>query len=283
MKRAVLSVDLQPASPHRVRLQTSDGQSLTVTSRIVVDATGQSALLANRLGLREENKDLRKAAIWTYYRGAERCEDPSQNTTIVLHTCDKSAWFWYIPLSNDIVSVGVVSDNDYLLKGRGTPAETYAQELAKCEAVRQRVAQGQQVGTFHVAKEFSYVTREHAGDGWVLTGDAFGFLDPIYSSGVFLAFKSGELAADAITDGLARNDLGGAQLGRWTRGFQQGVHWIRKLVLAFYTDEFSFGSFVKQFPHHQGNLTDLLIGRVFSDDVGRIFDDLDRVLMAEGK
>ena len=249
----------------------------------MVDATGQSAILANRLGLRDDNHDLRKAAIWTYYRGAERCPDPNQNTTIVLHTSDKSAWFWYIPLSNDTVSVGVVSDNDYLLRGRGTPEATYAEELAKCEAVRQRVAGGQQIGRFHVAKEFSYMTREHAGDGWVLTGDAFGFLDPIYSSGVFLALKSGELAADAIVDGLTRNDLSGAQLGRWTAGFQQGVHWIRKLVMAFYDDQFSFGAFMKQFPQHQGNLTDLLIGRVFSDDVGHIFEDLDRVLVAEGR
>ena len=86
------------------------------------------------------------------------------------------------------------------------------------------------------------------------------------------------MAADAIIDGLQRDDLSGAQLGRWTEGFQQGIRWIRKLVEAFYTNEFSFGAFMKQFPQHQGNLTDLLIGRVFDDNVGRIFDDLDPVL-----
>ena len=64
-----------------------------------------------------------------------------------------------------------------------------------------------QVDDFHVAKEFSYTTRQHAGDGWILVGDAFGFIDPVYSSGVFLALKSGELAADAIVDGLRNNDL----------------------------------------------------------------------------
>ena len=275
----VISVDLQPRSPHRLRLQTSDGATLSISSRVVVDASGQSAILANRLGLREENRQLRKASIWTYYRGADRSNDPTQNTTIILHTSDKQAWFWYIPLSNDIVSVGVVSDNDYLLKGRGSPEATYAEELAKCRAVCERVAGAERVGKFHVAKEFSYTTRQHAGDGWVLIGDAFGFIDPIYSSGVFLALKSGEMAADAIIDGLQRDDLSGAQLGRWSEGFQQGVHWIRKLVEAFYTDEFSFGAFMKQFPQHRGNLTDLLIGRVFDHQVGQIFDDLDPVLL----
>ncbi len=275
----VLSVDLQPSSPHCVRFQTAEGAPHAVEARVVVDATGQSALLANRLGLKQVNPHLRKAAIWSYYRGAERSEDPTQNTTIILHTTDRCSWFWYIPLSDDIVSVGVVSDNDYLLKDRGTPEATFAEELSKCPAVEQRVARGERIGRFHVAKEFSYTTRQQAGDGWVLIGDAFGFIDPIYSSGVFLALKSGELAADSIVDGLKRNDLSAEQLGRWTDGFQQGIHWIRKLVHAFYTDSFSFGSFMKQFPEHQGNLTDLLIGRVFDQQVGRIFDDLDPVLV----
>jgi flavin-dependent dehydrogenase len=274
----VLAVNLQPSGPHAVRLQTSDGATADVEARVIVDATGQSALLANRLGLKEINQQLRKAAIWTYYRGAERSPDPGENTTIILHTTDRNAWFWYIPLSSDVVSVGVVSDNDYLLKGRNGPEHTFAEELAKCPAVHQRVSGGQQVGKYHVAKEFSYTTRQHAGDGWVLIGDAFGFIDPIYSSGVFLALKSGELAADAIVDGLRRNDLSAEQLARWTAGFQQGVHWIRKLVHAFYAEDFSFGAFMKQFPQHQGNLTDLLIGRVFDGQVGRIFEDLDPVL-----
>ncbi len=275
----VVSVDLRPTGPHQLSIQTSPGETQTVTGRVVVDATGQSAMLASRLGLKEVNRNLRKAAIWTYYRGADRSPDPQQNTTIILHTSDKQAWFWYIPLSDDMVSVGVVSDNDYLLKGRVSPEETFQEQLAKCTAVQQRISDAEQVGKYHVAKEFSYTTRQQAGDGWVLVGDAFGFIDPIYSSGVFLALKSGELASNAIVQGLRSGDLTAAQLGGWTDEFQQGIHWIRKLVHAFYTDNFSFGSFMKQFPQHQGNLTDLLIGRVFDDQVGQIFRDLDPVLV----
>ena len=74
--------------------------------------------------LQAENKRLRKASIWTYYKGARRCDDPEQMTTTILHTNDRKAWFWYIPLADDIVSIGVVGNNDYLLKGRGTPQET---------------------------------------------------------------------------------------------------------------------------------------------------------------
>lgn len=255
--------------------KSPEGKTHTVHAQVVVDASGQQALLANRLGLLEVNEQLKKASIWTYYKGAERSQDPERNTTIILHTEDKSCWFWYIPLSNDIVSVGLVGDHKHLLKGRGKPEEVFAEELTKCKGVQRRIANASRVGEFHVAKEFSYTTKQHAGDGWVLVGDAFGFIDPVYSSGVFLALKSAEMAADAIIEGFQKHDLSAAQLGSWTPEFKAGMVWIRKLVHAFYTNEFSFGKFMKLHPEHARNLTNLLIGRVFEDGVGKIFADMD--------
>ena len=277
----VLQVDLADVGDHQVTLQTADGRQQSVGARVVVDATGQSALLANRLGLRDVDPNLKKSAIWSYFHGAERSDDPERNTTIILHTNDKRAWFWYIPLSNDVVSVGVVGNNDYLLKGRGTPEQTFAEELENCPAVQRRVSQATRDAELHVAKEFSYSTRQHAGPGWVLVGDAFGFIDPIYSSGVFLALKSGEAAADAIIEGFRKNDLSGQQLGGWATGYKQGAELVRKLVHAFYTDDFSFGGFLKMHPQHRGRLTDLLIGRVFEGDVSSIFNDMDPMLMKQ--
>ena len=108
-----------------------------------------------------------------------------------------------------------------------------------------------------------------------MVGDAGGFIDPIYSSGVYLGLKSGLLAGEAVAEALHKNDLSEKQLGKWTRDFESGVDWIRKLVRAFYTKEFSFGGFMKEYPQHAGNLTDLLIGRVFDGDPGAIFKDMD--------
>jgi flavin-dependent dehydrogenase len=119
---------------------------------------------------------------------------------------------------------------------------------------------------------------KHAGDGWVLVGDAWGFIDPIYSSGVYFALKSGEHAADAIINALRIGDTSGKQLSRWVDNFHSGTKWIRKLVDAYYTNEFSFGRFMKAHPEHKGNLTDLLIGRIFYDGAGKIFDDMDPAL-----
>ena len=271
----VLDIELNGDEGSKVTFQSSDGEKHTVHAKVVVDATGQQAMLANRLGLIEVNEKLKKASIWTYFLGAERSEDPNRNTTIILHTEDKACWFWYIPLANDVVSVGLVGDHKQLLKGRGTPEEIFAAELAKCPGVQRRIANAKRCGDFNVAKEFSYTTKQHAGDGWVLVGDAFGFIDPVYSSGVYLALKSGEMAADSIVEGLGKDDVSATQLGAWTPEFKAGMVWIRKLVHAFYTNEFSFGKFMKMHPEYAGNLTNILIGRVFDEGIGKIFEDMD--------
>ena len=270
----VIEVRLHEQSPHQLRIRNADGSEQWLTARVVVDATGQQAILANQLGVKKIDPQLRKCAIWSYFQGAER-NAPGHEVTCILHTTTKDAWFWYIPLSDGTVSVGVVADNDFLLRRAGTPEQIFYEEVAKCPGVERRISGSNQVGKFHVAKEFSYSTSQHAGPGWVMVGDAYGFIDPIYSSGVFLALVSGERAADAICDGLKSGDLSAETLGRWCQDFDRGVTWIRKLVQAFYTKEFSFGAFMKQFPHYGPNLTDLLIGRVFDGTPGKIFEDMD--------
>jgi flavin-dependent dehydrogenase len=190
---------------------------------------------------------------------------------MVLQTADKKGWFWYIPLHDDIVSVGVVAPFDYLFKNRkGSHEETYHEEVEACPAVKKRIdGAGRRTGYF-VTRDYSYRSKQVAGDGWVLVGDAFGFLDPLYSSGVLLALKSGELAADAICDGLESGDLTPAQLGRWGDGFNEGVDRMRRLVCEYY-DGFSFGRFVKQYPDLRNTITDLLIGDLFTDRVDKVW------------
>ena len=252
-----------------------DGETRDIDSRVVVDATGQQAVIANRLGLRVDNPALQKVAIWSYFHGAKRDEGMNEGATIILHTEKKDSWFWFIPLANGVTSIGVVGDRDYMLKGRGTPETVFGEELEICPAMKMRLADSERRTDYHVAREFSYSTSQRSGDGWVLVGDAYGFIDPVYSSGVYFALRTGELAADAIAAGLAKDDVSAEQLGGWTDEFDKGVKWMRKLVAAYYTNEFSFGRFLKRNMHHQGNLTDLLIGRIFHDSAGVIFDDMD--------
>ena len=275
----VLDVLLEGETARGVRVQTADGETQQIDGRVIIDASGQQSLLAHKLHLREETPGLRKASIWAYYRGGHRDTGVDEGATVILHTRDKRCWFWYIPLPDDMVSVGVVSDADVLLKGRGKPESVFEEELCNCPAVLERLMNAELVSEFRVIRDFSYVTSRPAGDGWVLVGDAYGFLDPIYSSGVFLALKSGEMAADCVIAGLRSGDTGAHQLSGWCDEFNQGMNWIRKLVYAFYTDAFSFGRFIREHPHHRKNLTDLLVGKVFHDAAGNIFNDMDPWLL----
>lgn len=271
----VLDVEFKGDRAVAVKLQPAGGSPLKVAASVVVDATGQQSLLAMKLGLRQINPDLRKASIWRHYRGAHRDEEGGGVKTVIMHTAQKKSWFWYIPQSNDIVSVGVVADRDYLLKQRCDPADVFLEELQDCPTLDGWLTGAQPVDEVSVAKEFSYSTERAAGDGWVLVGDAWGFIDPVYSSGVYFALKSGALAADCLVEGLRRDDTSAATLGKWVPNFARQTGLIRKLVYAFYSGEFRVGQFVKEFPQHQKELVDLLIGRVFDGCSGKIFDDLE--------
>jgi flavin-dependent dehydrogenase len=258
-----------------VVVRGSDDALRTIGCRVVVDATGQQTLLANKFGLKEMNPNLKKAAIWGYWRGALRGEGDNDGATIIMHTESKDSWFWFIPLSRGITSIGVVADTDYLLKGRGKPEMVYQEEMDRCPGLKPRLDAAVQLGDLKTIKEFSYMTREHAGPGWVLVGDALGFIDPVYSSGVYFALEMGVRAADAIGEGFRKKDFSAQQLGSWTASFKEGVGWVRKLVDAFYNKEFSIGRFMKECPQHRGELTNLLIGRVFREGAAAVFVDMD--------
>src|SRR5205085_258803 len=131
---------------------------------------------------------------------------------------------------------------------QGKDLETiYLEEVSRCPGLGPRLQNAQRVAPFRAAKEYSYRASRAAGDGWVLVGDAFGFLDPLYSSGVLLALRSGEMAADAIAGGLAKNDTTAAQLGKWEGDFVKGLERMRRLVVEFYNG-LSFGRFVRSNP-----------------------------------
>ncbi len=166
------------------------------------------------------------------------------------------------------MSVGVVGSLDYLVRSRASDTATvYAEELARCPALGSRVEGARQVGDIRAMRDFSYISRRIAGDGWILAGDAFGFLDPIYSSGVFLSLKGAEFTADAILDAFAHNDFSAARLGQHGPRFVQGMEAIRKLVYAFYDPGFSFSRFLKRHPDCREQVVHLLTGNVYRRDI----------------
>ena len=255
-----------------VRARNGDGSLNELPAPVIVDATGRSALISRKLNIKTEEPTLRKASLFTHFESGSRDEGIDEGATLILHTRTKDAWFWYIPLADDVVSVGVVGDIGYLLQERtGTPQEIFEEELEKCRPMQDRLERARQLFPMKATSDFSYRARSVSGDGWVLVGDAYGFLDPVYSSGVFLALKSGEMAADAIHEAILNDDFSAKQLGKWGDAFIPGMEAVRKLVYAFYTKEFSFSRFLDAHPECLDGIVDILSGKIYDNDVTPIF------------
>jgi flavin-dependent dehydrogenase len=248
-----------------VEAKGPDGEIFHVFAPVTIDCSGRDRVAKAKDGWFNKDPMLNKMAVWSYWRGAKR--DPgidAGNTTVAY--VEGRGWFWYIPLKGDIISVGVVAERDYLFSDSKDPAEIMAREIERNVWIKEHLSSGEQFGEYWVTAEFSYRSKHPASDGLVLAGDAFAFLDPVFSSGVFLALKSGELAADAVDSALASGDTSAKQFEDYGATLCRGIENMRKLVYAFYDSNFSFASLIKAHPEQRGRLTDCLIGDVFEVD-----------------
>ncbi len=241
-----------------------DGQPQEFRAKITIDATGRDAFAVSRNGWKVRDPYLNKIAIWTYYKGAMRDPGIDEGATTVAFVPEKG-WFWYIPLENDIVSVGVVAEKNYLYSESRDLASIFHREVGRNRWIEGHLAAGMQTGEYFVTGEFSYRSRYCAEDGLVLAGDAFGFLDPVFSSGVFLALQSGVLAGEAADAAIRAGDVSAERFGEYGARFREGIEAMRKLVYGFYQPNFSFKDFLMEYPHMKGDLTECLIGNVFRD------------------
>lgn len=262
-----------------VKVRAGDGTIREIAAKVVIDASGRRSVLGRKLGIRKADPRLKMAAIFTHFEGGLRDEGIDEGATLIIHTENQDGWVWYIPLPDDQVSVGVVGPIDRLIKGRqGDPQTVFDEELASCPGVRPRLTSASQSMPVRVLNDFSYCADRVAGHGWVLVGDAYGFLDPMYSTGVLLALKSGEMAADAVDCALRDDDLEAARLGWFQARFDAGMHSFRRLVYAFYDRRFSFSHFLRAHPEHRGAVIDILIGDVFDRDFDPLFADMERMI-----
>lgn len=258
-------------------LNEEDGRVVGVTARdaaghehvfrapITLDCSGKESFSAVRLGWRLKDPHLNKVAVWTYYEGALRDQGIDAGATTVAMIPEKG-WFWYIPLHGDRVSVGVVADGKYLARGGvKDPEAIFARESVLNPWIRDHLAAGRQVGPTYLTSEYSYHSRHCARRGLLLVGDAFCFLDPVFSSGLMLALKSGVMAGDAVNEALADGDFDPRRFAAYGASLRQGIENMRKLVYAFYHPGFSFRELTQRRPELAEDVTDCLSGDVNKD------------------
>ena len=174
--------------------------SENIRARYVVDASGRNSVIGNKFKLKKSYQHLQKLSLFAHYEGLEREEGIDATLTRMVRTLQ--SWFWVIPLENDRTSIGVVLEAaDF--KSSGLSAEEFFERaIAEQPLVRNRIGAGRRVSQVYTAADFSYRSERLTGDRWLLAGDAAGFIDPVFSSGVFLAVLAGEQAADVLDEVL---------------------------------------------------------------------------------
>lgn len=248
---------------------SSEGEAFEVRAAMTLDCTGKEAFASNRRAWRVGDPYLNKVAVWTYYEGAKRDEGIDEGATTVAFVPEKG-WFWYIPQHDNRVSVGVVAEGKYLTReGVKDPKAIFEREIGNNPWIADHLACGKQVGEHYLTSEYSRHSKYGAAPGLLLVGDAFAFLDPVFSSGVMLALKSGVMAGDYVHDGLVSGDLSPSHFNGYSQALREGIENMRKLVYAFYDPDFSFRDLVQRYPEMSGALTDCLSG-----DVNRDFSEL---------
>ncbi|HSH93974.1 MAG TPA: tryptophan 7-halogenase, partial [Roseimicrobium sp.] len=248
-----------------VRAVTKDGQSHDFFAPITLDCTGKEAFATVRQGWRVRDPYLNKIAVWTYYKGSKREMGIDEGQTTVAFVPEKG-WFWHIPQHNDMVSVGVVAEGKYLTRGGVRDAKAmFDRELGENAWIKAHVSTGEQVGDYYITSEYSFHSRHCGSEGLLLVGDAFAFLDPVFSSGLMLALKSGVMAGDEVHRAILEKDFSPARFEAYASSLRQGIENMRKLIYAFYEPDFSFKKVIDKYPEMAGDITDCLSGDVNKD------------------
>ena len=169
-------------------------------AKYLIDASGRTSVLGNKFKLKKSYQHLQKLSLFAHYEGVDREAGIDGTLTRMVRTLD--SWFWIIPLENDRTSIGIVLEAADFKKSELSAEKFFERAIAEQPLVRNRIGGGRRVSQVHTAADFSYRSQKLTGDRWLLAGDAAGFIDPVFSSGVFLAVLAGEQAADVLHEVL---------------------------------------------------------------------------------
>ena len=214
----------------------SGGERVALRARFLVDASGRDGFLAGRLGQRRRIPNLGKVALFAHYRGADRFPGIEEgNVRIYLFD---GGWFWWIPMARDLTSIGAVIHARTAREHAGSPEALFETMVRRCHAVREHMKDAQAVTPLYRAANFAYTNSPIVGDRFLSVGDAVAFVDPIFSSGVFIAMRTGELAAETILAAFADGRFRARRFAAYERQVWRGVAPFFKFIHKYYEPAF---------------------------------------------
>ena len=204
-----------------VRAQHGDGRSESWQSRFVIDASGRDTFLGNKFKAKLRNRDHNSAAIYGHFSGAQRHSGEAEGNITVFWF--DHGWFWFIPLLDGATSIGAVSW-PYFMKTRGkrSPQQFLLDTIAMCPLLHERLKNASLISEVEATGNFSYACDRTHGPRYLLLGDAYTFIDPVFSSGVLLAMNSAFVGVEAIDTFLRRPEDARAAFARFDKTMKHG-------------------------------------------------------------
>jgi FADH2-dependent halogenase len=219
-----------------IEARGDSGPVETFRGKFLVDASGRGNLTGNQEGLRVIHPRLKKLAVFGHFKGVKVDDGDRGGDTVIIRLENK--WFWLIPLAKDKVSVGCVMDAEEFAKSKMTPGEIFGKLWQGSAEMRSRMQQAELVEVIRTTSDFSYHNRRFVGERLLRVGDAAGFMDPIFSAGVFLAMFSGKLAAEVIIKSVNANEDGRSLLAAYEKRVRAAMQFYWEMVENFYTTPF---------------------------------------------
>jgi flavin-dependent dehydrogenase len=249
-------------APDKAVLHTEKGE---LHAQVICDASGRWTFMSAKQGQRRIHPAHRKITCFAHFTDVVRCEQDPNNIIIVRFGETKTGWFWLIPFSDGTTSVGVVADAEFFRESKQTPQAFFNASIAASRSMEPRMRDAKPSCDVLLESDFSYTSDRQVGERWLKVGDAGVFVDPIFSSGVFLSTKAAELAAEAIDAAFKANDFSEARFIDYEKAIRTGTKVFWSFIDAFYNRDF-----LKQMvtsrrrPLLQSSITSLLAGDIFN-------------------
>jgi flavin-dependent dehydrogenase len=221
-----------------VRAGDGPGSQQSLRARVLIDASGRASLLSRQFNLRIDEPGLANIAVFAHYAGVPRGDGRRAGDIRVVARAD-GGWFWLIPISDELMSVGaVLPQRVFAVQPRLEDGDLLQRLIGDTPAVARLMGNAERRWPVRVERDFSYGSTRYAGDRWITVGDAGSFLDPVFSSGVAIALESGLEGARAVERGLTTGDLSARAFATFNRRQRARYRSFRRFVVSFYTDGF---------------------------------------------
>jgi flavin-dependent dehydrogenase len=219
-----------------VEARSDTGEQTKFRGKFLIDASGRGNLTGNQQGIREIHPNLKKLAVFGHFADVQLDSGEKAGDTVIIRLEDK--WFWIIPLSPEKTSVGCVMDQAEFARAKESPADIFTRIWEASPPLRERMRNARLLGSMHTTSDFSYRNRSYIGPRLLRVGDAAGFMDPIFSAGVYLACYSAKFAAKIIDEAVRAGSDGSAALQKYNRKIFRAMRAYWDMVEGFYTTPF---------------------------------------------